>query len=193
MPTRSTEQYEADIRELRRLIRDLVALSTTPAGWVGREAEPIADGIADILWHALRADAVYVALHSGTPIRAVRCQSFPEFVAVAERLDRERDSSTMAVETVSSVDNQKILRVASCPIGLMNEEGFIAVGSLRTGFPNEPESLLISVAANQAAVAVQAARLRSKAESERHRVQEYLHTRRLLLAYSRFQIIAGFM
>jgi PAS domain S-box-containing protein len=173
MPTRSSEQYESEIRELRRLIRDLVALSTTPAGWVGREAEHIADGIADILWHTLRADAVYVALHSGAPIRAVRCPSFPEFVPVAERLGRERGSITMAVETVSSGDNQS-LRVVSCPIGLLNEEGFIAVGSLRAGFPNEPESLLISVAANQAAVAVQAAGLRSKAESERHRVQELL-------------------
>jgi len=173
MPTRTSDQYESDIREFRRLIRDLVALSTTPASWVGREPAHIIDGIADILLHTLRVDAVYVALRSGEPIKGVRSSQFPEFVGVAERLGAE-PGGAMTVETISVAGAQKPLRVACCPIGLLNEEGFIAVGSLRTGFPSENESLLLSVAANQAAVAVQAARLRTKAESERHRIQEIL-------------------
>jgi len=43
-----------------------------------------------------------------------------------------------------------------------------------SGFPNESHGLLLSVAANQAAVALQAARLRIQAEAERHRLQNLL-------------------
>ena len=55
---------EKEIRELRRLLRDLVALATTPAVWVGRDEAQIAEGVADVLLHILRADAVYVRLQS---------------------------------------------------------------------------------------------------------------------------------
>jgi hypothetical protein len=40
-----------EIRNLRRLLRDLTALSTMPALWVGREISHIADGVADLLLH----------------------------------------------------------------------------------------------------------------------------------------------
>ena len=58
------QTLEKEIRELRRLLRDLVALATTPAGWVGRDREQIAESVADIVLHTLRAEAVYVCLRS---------------------------------------------------------------------------------------------------------------------------------
>ena len=51
------------------------------------------------------------------------------------------------------------------PIGISGDDGFIVVGCASSGFPNEAQSLLLSVAANQASVALQAARLRTDAES----------------------------
>ena len=71
------QAQENQIRELRRLLRDLTALSTMPALWVGREIGHIADGVADLLLHTLNADAVYVAAHSGMPVEVVRAAKHP--------------------------------------------------------------------------------------------------------------------
>jgi len=47
---------EADAQRLRRALRDLVALSTVPAAWGGREPPAIAAGLADVLVNALHLD-----------------------------------------------------------------------------------------------------------------------------------------
>ncbi len=168
------QQPEADNRELRRLIRDLVALATTPAGWVGRELPQIVDGVADILLHTLRAEAVHVTLFDRAVIEGLRAAKHPGFASEVQRLRTEGGSNTILVETVEAPDWPSPLRVAIYPIGLSADDGFVAVGCSRPPFPSEAESLLLSVAANQAAVAIQTVRLRTKAEFERHRVEELL-------------------
>jgi hypothetical protein len=47
---------EADALRLRRALRDLVALSTVPAAWVGREPTAIVAGLADVLVNSLHLD-----------------------------------------------------------------------------------------------------------------------------------------
>src|SRR5262244_1572301 len=47
---------------LRAALRDLVALSTIPAAWVGREPSTIAAGLADVLVGSLRLDFAFVRL-----------------------------------------------------------------------------------------------------------------------------------
>ena len=47
--SKRAEGPEADTSRLRRAIRDLVALSTVPAAWVGREPAAIVAGLADVL------------------------------------------------------------------------------------------------------------------------------------------------
>jgi hypothetical protein len=53
---------EVEIRRLRIGLRDLVALSTIPAAWVGREPAAIAAGLADVLIGTLHLDVAYVRL-----------------------------------------------------------------------------------------------------------------------------------
>jgi PAS domain S-box-containing protein len=60
------------------------------------------------------------------------------------------------------------------PIGVSGDDGFVVVGCTASGFPNEAEALLLSVAANQAAVALQATRMRMQAELERGRLRDLL-------------------
>ncbi len=165
---------DREVRELRRLLRDLVALATTPAGWVGRDLPQVADGVADILLHTLRADAVYVSLGSGTPTEGIRFTAYPGFDAEVQRLRAERGSNTLSLETVRLPAWPSPLTVAIHPIGLSTEDGFVAVGCSSPMFPSETESLLLSVAANQAAVAIQTVRLRAKAEFERRHMEELL-------------------
>jgi len=168
------QPHETEIRELRRLLRDLVALSTTPAIWVGRELPHIADGLADILLHTLPAEAVYVVFYSGVPIEGIRAAKHPGFKAEVERLRKEAEGEGFFVESAFSSSWPSPLRVALYPIGLSKDDGFVAVGSSSPSFPSEAESLLLSVAASQAGVAIQNARLRARAEVERQRFGELL-------------------
>ena len=51
-----------DLHRLRTALRDLVALSTIPAAWVGREPSTIAAGLADVLVGSLHLDFAFVRL-----------------------------------------------------------------------------------------------------------------------------------
>ena len=165
---------EKEIRELRRLLRDLVALATTPAVWVGRDRAQIAEGVADVLLHTLRADAVYVCLQSPSEIETVRSPQYPGFSDEVRRVWRQAATGTLYVDTIAAPKWPTSVRVAIQPIGVSGDEGFIAVGCPGSEFPNEAESLLLSVAANQTAVALQSARLRMEADLERHRLRDVL-------------------
>jgi PAS domain S-box-containing protein len=158
------ENGEKEIRELRRLLRDLVALATTPAGWVGRDREQIVESAADVLLHTLRADAVYVCLQSPRTIEVVRSPLHPGFRDEVRRLWPHSVTASLHIDTITGSTWPSALRVAMQPIGISGEDGFIVVGCANSGFPNEGEALLLSVAANQAAVALQAALLRTEAE-----------------------------
>ena len=165
---------EKEIRELRRLIRDLVALATTPAGWVGRNPAQMAESVADILLHTLRAQAVYVCLESFKPAEAWREPEYPGFREEVKRLCSQHGAERLQVETLHSPSWASPLRVAIHPVGISGGDGVVAAACANADFPAEAESLLLSLAANQVAIALQAARLRSEAELERRRLQELL-------------------
>src|SRR5260370_25645903 len=77
---------EAEALRLRRALRDLVALSTVPAAWVGREPPAIAVGLADVLVNSLHLDFAFVRLcdPNGSPAveitRGLSWQAFPEWL-----------------------------------------------------------------------------------------------------------------
>jgi len=158
------ETVDPAVRELRRVIRDLVALATMPAGWVGREPPQIAESVADLLLHTLRAEAVYVCLQPDsrlpTPIESVRSRAYPEFVEqIREMRSHSAATNALLVDSLQESGRPAPLRVAVYPIGIAGEGGFVGVGCGSPTFPTETESLLLSVAANQAAVALQSSRL----------------------------------
>src|SRR2546426_9261292 len=78
---------QAEIPGLRTALRDLVALSTIPAAWVGREPSAIAAGLADVLIGSLRLDFAFVRLCDPTGGAAVEASAggswkgFSEWVA----------------------------------------------------------------------------------------------------------------
>src|SRR3984893_4880164 len=77
---------DAEIRPLRTALRHLVALSTIPAGWVGREQPAIAAELADVLVGSLNLDFAFVRLcdpRGGGPIEMTRgsaWEAFPEWL-----------------------------------------------------------------------------------------------------------------
>ena len=153
---------EADALRLRTALRDLVALSTVPAAWVGREPAGIAAGLADVLVNSLYLDFAFVRLcdpSGGATVEIARgnaWQAFPEWLryhlAVNGRLSRREIVRDIA-------GGARRCRGIVLPVGINAEGGLVAAACNRTDFPSEIDQLLLSVAANHAATAFRTARL----------------------------------
>src|SRR5580704_345533 len=57
-----TETATREVQQLRRCIRDLVALSAFPAVWVSYDPRQIAESLADGLRHMLNLDLIYITV-----------------------------------------------------------------------------------------------------------------------------------
>jgi len=55
-------EANGEILRLRTALRDLLAVSTLPVAWVGRQPRDIASGLADLLIGSLRLDSAFVRL-----------------------------------------------------------------------------------------------------------------------------------
>src|SRR5439155_23718890 len=77
---------QAENLRLRTALRDLVALSTIPAAWVGRDPPAIAAGLADVLIGSLHLDFAFVRLrhpNGGAAVDVTRgdgWEAFPEWL-----------------------------------------------------------------------------------------------------------------
>src|SRR5713101_1094955 len=164
MPTEShTESVE-----LRTALRELVALSTIPAAWVGREPPIIAAGLADVLVGSLQLDFAFVRLcdpKGGGAIEVTRghgWKAFPEWL----RTHQGGVGQFSCKEIVADLGGAETCRGVVIPIGVNAEAGLVAAACTRTDFPSEIDQLLLSVAANHAAAAFQNARLRHELDAK---------------------------
>jgi signal transduction histidine kinase/PAS domain-containing protein len=161
-----TESNES--AELRGALRELVALSTIPAAWVGREPPIIAAGLADALVGSLQLDFAFVRLcdpKGGAAIEVTRghaWKAFPEWL----RSHLGRFGQFSCKEIVADLGGAESCRGVVIPIGVNAEAGLVAAASTRTDFPSEIDQLLLSVAANHAAAAFQNARLRHELDAK---------------------------
>src|SRR6266851_6099047 len=158
MPTESHTENVA----LRTALRELVALSTIPAAWVGREPPIIAAGLADVLVGSLHLDFAFVRLcdpKGGAAIEVTRGDAWKAF---SERLRTHLGGVDRfsCKEIIADLGGAEPCRGVVIPIGVNAEAGLVAAACTRTDFPSEIDQLLLSVAANHAAAAFQNARLR---------------------------------
>jgi hypothetical protein len=127
----------SDPQELRRCIRDLVALSTLPAIWTSYGPQQIADSVAAALVSMLSADFVYVVLPEE------RGQSLIEVIHPGKGIasdslravrDTLRRDLTRRPEQTAVIDNPAgpgKLRLTTAPISF----GGDAVSDCRLGEP----------------------------------------------------------
>jgi PAS domain S-box-containing protein len=151
-----------EIHRLRTALRDLVAVSTLPAAWIGRDPTAIADGLADALARALELDFTFVRLNVGDrsdPVdvtRGTAWSAFPAWLRDREAAGRGRSY----LEVMANVgENGRRYRGLVVPIGFGGVSGLVAAAAGRPDFPTETEQLLLWVAANHAAMAFQSAAL----------------------------------
>jgi PAS domain S-box-containing protein len=174
----STPPDPNEVQDLRRCVRDLVALSTLPAVWGNADPPPVGRGLAEALLRVLAADFVYVRLTGpagGPPREAARTRHR------AEPEDRAREIGRVLAPWLSpdgadappSIPNpvgEGTVRLVVFPIGYRHDYGLLAAGCGRPDFPTDTEQLLMGVAANQAAGLLQ----RKEVEGELRRQSEWL-------------------
>jgi PAS domain S-box-containing protein len=154
-----TEPF-ADPDDLRRCIRDLVALSTLPAAWRNYDMRQIGDSIVAALITMLAADFVFMALPSHGDQVTELARSDPKLNPASldhVRALLRREKARLSGEQefiVADASGGRDLHVATAPIGLSGD-AVVAAGSSRDTFPTRTEKLLLNTGANQAAIAFQ--------------------------------------
>ncbi len=152
-----------EVHRLQRCIDDLVALLGLPAVWSGREPSQIVEILLDVLLRMLCMDFIYARVKNpvaNAPIEAIRvassCNLKPH--EIREMLGGWFDGHGQ--KSLASSRNQladKDISIVPVPLGVNSETGIIVVGSNRADFPGQTESLLLSVAANQASTGLKEA------------------------------------
>jgi PAS domain S-box-containing protein len=152
-----------EIDGLRRITRDLVALSTLPAVWSGLAPDGLIKSLSSVLLTMLDLDLVYLQLFDGGDSTAIDIVRSKQPAAEAQFLPPLRAlfdgaagrSSVHAPATLVHPLDERQLRVSAIRLGIGDETGILLVGSARPDFPSEHERLLLGVSANQAAVVLQ--------------------------------------
>jgi signal transduction histidine kinase/ActR/RegA family two-component response regulator len=149
-----------------RTLRDVVALSTLPAMWLGAEPVRIVESLAASLFSVLDADLVYVVLHGDADY---------EPIAVAQTERNRTDPEAAAIlapallEWARSHDPDDLMPADPCGAGIVHlsvrslaidaEYGVIAAGFADATAFDARRQLLMNVASTQATIAIQNVRL----------------------------------
>jgi PAS domain S-box-containing protein len=165
-------EHSADeIKRLQRCMNDLISLLALPAMWSASEPCEIVDTLLDSLLRMLDLDFVYVSLSNlvaAAPSETVRVA--PSLEQSQEKMFRPRelcaflnrwlgdDPQKQYLQERSQIGGEEVSLV-SWPLGVQREMGVIVAGSRRADFPRDTEALLLSIAANQAVIGLQQARL----------------------------------
>ena len=160
------EEPSEHVKRLQRSMSHLLSLMALPAIWVGGDGSHVVATLLEALLGMLRVDFVYVLLNNSRG-------GTDEMVRLAQSLGEVLSPGDIGQGLAASLGGVMLrwpragrlclgtneFSIASAPIGLQSEIGIIVAGSKRRDFADETERLLLGVAANQAALALQEARL----------------------------------
>jgi PAS domain S-box-containing protein len=168
--TAETQHTADEVKHLRACINDLIGLVTLPAIWSGGEPSDIVGTLLDVVLRVLRLDFAYARFREsiyGTQIEMFRAAGSRDLNTRPEEIgdafsgwlaDEPHRWPSRVPNPIGSGD----VCVVPLQLGLQDEIGVIVAGSQRPDFPDETERLLLRVAANQAAIGLQEARLLSE-------------------------------
>jgi PAS domain S-box-containing protein len=161
-----TEDTTKEISRPRRYTNDLASLLALPAMWTGQNCSRVISTLFAVLFRMLELDFAYARIIDPvdkSPQEWMRSADGIDHHAEANEVGRSlepyltaelpmakfRIANPLAAETAS---------IAVFRLGVQNKIGVFVASSRRSGFPTEIERLLLQVAVNQAAVALQEAR-----------------------------------
>jgi transcriptional regulator with GAF, ATPase, and Fis domain len=175
------DEQPGEIRRLQACINDLVSLLALPALWSGRDPLHIIGTLLDVVLRMLAPEFAYARIDGtigGSPIELARlargraATPQPQDVGKALGPWLAGDLTTTPLLIRNPVGEGEIA-IARVRLGMQDEIGVLATGSHRTDFPTKIETLLLGVAANQAAIGLQEARRLN----EQNRAAEMLEQR----------------
>ena len=164
------ELASGEIKHLQRCINDLVSLLALPAIWSGGDPSHVFHTLLNALLRMLRLDLVSVRLKGPVgeaPVEIVRFANLrgpmPPAHEIFEALSHcLGDGSRKWPPLLRNFLGDGDVSIVPLPLGLRGELGAIVVAAEREDFPSQTEALLLNVAANQAVIGLQEARLRSR-------------------------------
>jgi PAS domain S-box-containing protein len=165
-----SELASGEVKHLQRCINDLISLLALPAIWSGGDPSQVLHTLLDALMRMLRLDLVSVSLTDEVgeaPVEIVRLAELrgpmPLAHDICEALSQcLKNDSRKWPPLLRNLMGEADVSIVPLPLGLQGELGVIAAAAERRDFPRQTEALLLSVAANQASIGLQEARLRSQ-------------------------------
>src|SRR5229473_4214631 len=162
------EDTSGEIKHLKRCLNDLVSVLALPAMWSGSQPSHIVHTLLDALLSMLCLDLVYTRFEDpagGAPIEVLKiappAKWMPDEIHKTLNQWFGDDPQKWPSRLRASIGDEDI-SIVSQRCGLHGEIGVIVAGSQRADFPGQAERLVLSVAANQAVIGLQEARLLSE-------------------------------
>lgn len=160
-PMQSLPAPPGDMLELRRCVRDLIALSALSAVWIRKAPRYIGQDLADVLLRTLELDVACVSLKASPSEDAFDVVRLHESLSTSEMQIREAVKPCLAAGRmdqrigIADPGGKGTIQMTILPIGPDQAYGCVSVGSRHMDFPNSSERLLLGVAVNQAALSLQ--------------------------------------
>ena len=151
---------------MQRCLNDLVSVLALPAMWSGSQPSQIVHTLLDALLSMLCLDLVYARFADpagGAPIEVLKIAPSAKWMLpdeIHKTLNQwfGDDPQKWPPRLTASIGDEDI-SIVSQRCGLHGEIGVIVAGSDRADFPGQTETLLLSVAANEAVIGLHEARL----------------------------------
>lgn len=166
------DDRDLEIARLRHGINDLVGLLALSATWTAHNPPDIGRTLVEALFAMLKLDFAFVELTAEAPRPPEEFRrldpGLPPLPAdgLGEALRDLLGGEPGAWPSLSRrpyLDAE--ISIATLPLGLGHGFGTIVAGSRRADFPTEPERLLLSVARNQALLALQEAEVQRRQQT----------------------------
>ena len=175
---------DSEIKRLQRGISDLVSVLALPAIWIGGEASLVATTLLEALVRLLNLDFAYVTVSDskkGSPDEWARFGDGLDRVIPPKDVGKVlqpflADDATASFRAPHPLA-QGTMSIAVFPLGFLERVGQFVACSRRPDFPTDTERLVLQVATNQAAIALQEAgniAEHKQAEQELRRNEFYL-------------------
>src|SRR5690348_8938278 len=166
---RETRTTCHEVTHLKACINDLIGIVALPAIWKSGQPSHIIQTLLDAVLRTLCLDFVYVRLTDQvedafieTVLAAESSKSRPTPEEIRTLLNECFSNNHLQwPPLVRTAMDGRSISIAPVRLGVHGEIGVIVTGSHRADFPTRTDRLLLSVAANQAAIGLQEARLLS--------------------------------
>ena len=172
-------QAGVEAAELRRCVRDLVALSTLPAAWIHAPPQEIVESLAEVVLRILNLDLAYVRVpQGGERLEAGRTRRSAGLAGRGGELGRKLEAwlgfdGSEPPASIPGLDaGSPPLQLALFPVGHERDCGWLVAASRRADFPREHDRLLLGVAANQLAMVLQGKSAEQKLRDSAARLAE---------------------